>query len=184
MNTVGTKEINTKRLKLRQFCNEDIEAVFNNYGSDPKVNKYISFAPCASMEGAQGFIGMHINNYENDPDFYGWAVTLDGEVIGSIGLFNVDKDAESCELGYSIGSRWWGKGFATEAAKAVLNFAFSEICAHRIYASHHIDNAASGKVLEKIGMQYEGILRDGQKNFDGTFSDLKLYEVLSTDKRG
>lgn len=102
------------------------------------------------------------------------------KVIGSIGLFNVEKSGQ-CELGYSIGSAWWGYGYATEAAAAVLEFAFQKMQVHRVYASHHIENLASGKVLEKIGMHYEGTMGDAQKNQDGTNSDLKLYAVLSTD---
>ncbi len=125
---------------------------------------------------------MHLEQYAENPSFYGWAITLDNVVIGSIGLFNVDEDSEQCELGYSIGSKWWGCGYASEAAKAVIDFGFRQIEAHRIYASHHIENTASGRVLTKIGMKPEGILRDGQKNADGTFSDLKLYARICTDE--
>ena len=181
MEHVGTMEIETERLVLRRFRREDAEALYRNYGSDPPVHRYISYAPCQTKEGTEGFIEMHLENYEHDPDFYGWAITLDKEVIGTIGLFHLDPWADSCEVGYSLGSRWWGQGFATEALQAVLRFAFEKVGAHRIFASHHIENTASGKVLEKAGMQYEGTLRDEQKNPDGTYSDLKLYAVLSTD---
>ncbi len=181
MNAIGTTEIHTERLTLRRFRSDDVKAAYENYGSDPKVNTYISFAPCTTIESTEQFLAMHLEQYASNPSFYGWAVTLDDVVIGSIGLFNVDDDSQQCELGYSIGSKWWGKGFATEAASAVLQFGFSQMGAHRIYASHHIDNLASGKVLQKIGMLYEGTLRDGQKNPDGSFSDLKLYAKLCTD---
>ncbi len=182
MHAVGTQEINTARLKLRPFTMADAPAAYKNYGSDPAVSRYVSFVPCGSMEATEGFLAMHVEQYASDPSFYGWAVTLEGEVIGSIGLFNVDADAEQCELGYSIGSRWWNRGYVTEAAQAVLRYAFDRIGAHRVYASHHSDNTASGRVLTKIGMTYEGTLRDGQKNADGTFSDLKLYARLCTDE--
>ncbi|KIR03857.1 acetyltransferase, GNAT family [Lachnospiraceae bacterium TWA4] len=179
MKSVGTKEIKTKRLVLRPFRMDDAMQAYKNYGSDEKVNQYISFAPCFSLESTQKFIQMHLDQYESNPDFYGWAITLDDEVIGSIGLFNVE--GHQCELGYSLGSKWWGLGYATEAALAVKGYAFDEIKAHRMYASHHIDNLASGNVLQKIGMVYEGTLRDGQENPDGSYSDLKLYSVLSSD---
>ncbi len=183
MNHKGTIEIRTERLVLRKFTQNDFEDVFQNYGSDPLVNRYISYAPCAEIESAKGFIGMHLDQYEKNPSFYGWALTVDNEVIGSIGLFNVSDETDQAELGYSIGSRWWKKGYATEAAKAVIDFAFDTVGFHRIYASHHFENTASGHVLEKIGMQYEGTLRDGQKNADGTYADLKLYAVLKQDRR-
>lgn len=180
MRSIGTEAITTERLKLRRFQISDIDAVFKNYGSDIKVHRYISFAPCSTLKTTKEFIEMHLKQYDANPDFYGWAITLNEEVIGSIGLFNVEKSGQ-CELGYSIGSAWWGHGYATEAAKAILTFAFKKMQAHRVYASHHIDNISSGKVLEKIGMRYEGTMRDGQKNQDGTYSDLKLYAVLETD---
>lgn len=182
MNYTGTVEIKTKRLLLRKFTYDDVQAVYENYGRDPLVKRYVSYAPCADLESARGFIQMHMEQYENDPEFCGWAVTLDGEVIGSIGLFNIDKDADQAELGYSIGSKWWGQGYATEAAQAVLDYAFDTVGFHRIYASHHIENTASGRVLERIGMQLEGIMRDGQKNADGTYADLKLYAILQQDR--
>ncbi len=181
MQALGTQEIKTARLVLRQFRETDVQSVYENYGSDPLVNRYISFAPCANPDSAKRFIDMHVQQYAADPSFYGWAITLDDVVIGSIGLFDVDADSQQCELGYSIGSRWWNQGYASEAADAVLRYGFTKLHAHRIYASHHIENAASGKVLLKIGMREEGILRDGQRNADGTFSDLKLYAKLSTD---
>lgn len=181
MIAVGTEEIRTERLVLRRFRESDVQSVYDNYGSDPKVSEYISFVPCASLEGAKSFVSMHLEQYRDNPAFYGWAITVDDVVIGSIGLFNVDADVEQCELGYSIGSRWWGHGYATEAAAAVVAYAFDRMKAHRVYASHHIGNLASGRVLTKIGMKEEGILRDGQHNPDGTFSDLKLYAKLCTD---
>ncbi|MDO4621690.1 MAG: GNAT family protein [Eubacteriales bacterium] len=183
MNHTGTVEIKTEHLLLRRFAMTDVQSVYLNYGCDPLVNRYISFAPCAEMESAREFIRMHTEQYDRDPSFYGWAVTLNGEVIGSIGLFDIDEGAEQAELGYSIGSKWWGNGYATEASKAVIDHAFSEVGLHRIFASHHIDNTASGRVLEKAGMLYEGTMRDGQKNADGSFSDLKLYAILESDWR-
>ncbi len=180
MKHIGTQTITTQRLILRQFTLDDIDAVYKNYGSDEKVNRYISFAPCFSKESTQQFIQMHIKQYASNPAFYGWAITVHGEVIGSVGLFNVD-DADQCELGYSLGSRWWNQGYTTEAAQAVLDYAFHELNAHRVYASHHIDNIASEKVLQKIGMKYEGTMREAQKNADGTYSDLKLYAKIITD---
>jgi ribosomal-protein-alanine N-acetyltransferase len=102
-------------------------------------------------------------------------------VVGSIGLFDIDHGSDSCEIGYSLGSRWWGKGYATEAVMAVLDFAFGTMCAHRVQATYHPDNIASKKVLEKCGMKYEGIMRDAQKNPDGSFSDLVICARLSID---
>lgn len=182
MNHIGTKEIRTDRLLLRRFRLEDVNGVYNNYGSDPEVKRFISFAPCQTREGAQAFVQMHVDRYDTDPDFYGWAVVLEDEVIGSVGLFNVDNESDACEVGASLGSKWWGLGIATEAVSALIDFAFREMGAHRIYGAHHIDNTGSGKVMLKSGMKREGIMRGAQKNPDGSFSDLVLYAILSTDR--
>ncbi len=182
MNHIGTKEIKTDRLLLRRFRLDDVDAVYQNYGSDPEVNRFISFAPCKTRESTAAFIQMHVEKYDTDLDFYGWAVTLDGEVIGSVGLFNVDPAAESCEIGASLGSKWWGQGIITEAVSALINFAFDVIGMHRVYASHHKENLASGRVMMKNGMKREGTMREAQKNQDGSFSDLVLYAILSTDR--
>lgn len=106
---------------------------------------------------------------------------MDGMVIGAIGLFEIDFDARSCEIGYSLGSRWWGKGYGTEAALAVKDFAFKQMGIHRIQGTCHPENSASENILKKIGMQFEGIMREAQRNRDGTYSDLKLYAVLSDE---
>lgn len=156
MKSIGTRNIETERLVLRRFAENDISDVYENYGSDPLVNIYIDFAPCSTMEGADEFIKMHVSRYDKDLDFYGWAITLDGVVIGSIGLFDVCQEEESAEIGYSLGSRWWGKGFGSEAAKSVIDFAFDEIALKRVYGSHHPENIGSGKVMMKAGMKYEG----------------------------
>ena len=85
------------------------------------------------MNGGEQFLNMHLEKYANDMEFYAWAIVLNSEVIGSIGLYNVDNDNESVEIGYSLGSKWWGQGLTTEAANAVVNYAFN-IGFHRVYA--------------------------------------------------
>lgn len=182
MNHSGTQQIQTKRLCLRRFAAGDAPAVYAHYGSDPQVNRYVSWAPGRTPAGADTFVKTHLARYDTDPAFYGWAIALAGKVIGSIGLFNVNDAAQSAELGYSIGSTWWGKGLATEAASAVLTYAFNEVGFRRIFATYHVDNAASGRVLQKIGMHREGMIKDGQGDADGRCSDLILYGVLNAAK--
>ena len=175
----GTTNIQTERLLLRKFKLDDAEDIFENYGSDSKVHKFISWIPCDTEEKVQQFLNMHLEKYANDMEFYAWAIVLNSEVIGSIGLYNVDNDNESVEIGYSLGSKWWGQGLTTEAANAVVNYAFN-IGFHRVYATFHEDNTGSKRVLEKIGMKYEGKLIDGQKNRDNTFSNLDMYSIIRT----
>jgi ribosomal-protein-alanine N-acetyltransferase len=181
MKSLGTVEIETERLILRRFRSDDAGMFFENYGSDPLVTRYVSYTPCTTIGGTRQFIHNHTWSYLCTDNFYGWAIELDGELIGSISLFDLDPDSESAEIGYSLGSRWWNQGLATEAVRAVIRFAFGEVGLHRIQATCHPDNKASERVMQKNGMRFEGMMRDAQLNRDGTFSDLKLYAVLSTD---
>ena len=175
-------DISTDRLRLRRFRLTDAEQAYENFGRDPLVGRFVSFTPFDTLANSHDAVRHHVWEYDNNPDFYGWAITLGGEVIGSIGLFDIDHESETCELGYSLGSRWWGHGYATEAAGAVVDFAILRMFAHRVQASHHPDNIASKRVLEKIGMRFEGVMRGAQRNPDGTFSDLCLYARLSEDR--
>jgi len=91
------------------------------------------------------------------------------------------KNIRACEIGYSLGSKFWGQGITTEAATAVLDFLFCEVGFNRVTASHNEGNIASGKVLKKIGMSYEGTCREAALNKDGTLEDLILYAILKGD---
>ena len=179
----GTKILKTNRLTLRPFKEEDYEEVYENYGSDKEVHKYISWIPCDSLDKSKEFIKFNVSQYSENPKHYSRAVIYEYMIVGSVGLFNVE-DNDSAELGYSLGSNWWNKGIITEAVRAVLNYAFKEVGFHRIYASCHEENVGSKRVMEKIGMSFEGKLRDGQKNIDGSYSNLELYSILENEFKG
>ncbi|WP_323735741.1 GNAT family protein [Methanosphaera sp. ISO3-F5] len=181
MEKIGTQEIKTKRLTLRQFKKEDTTEVYQNYGSDKKITKYISWIPCNTPEKCEKFIEYNIKEYQDNPLHYSWTITYNNQIVGSIAIFNVDENNNSGELGYSLGSQWWKKGIMTEAAKAVLDYAFNKAKFNRIYASCHEDNTASKKVMKKLDMIYEGKLREGQKNTDNTYSNLDLYSILKKE---
>lgn len=181
MNEIGTQIIKTERLILRPFKIEDIDDVYKNYGSDPKITRYISWVPCDTKEKCEGFINFNLKEYETNPMFFSWVITMDDTIIGSISIFNVNNDNDSGELGYSLGSKWWGNGIITEATKAVIDYAFNKVEFNRIYGSCHEENIGSKKVMEKMGMSFEGILRDGQRNLDNTYSNLLLYSILNRE---
>lgn len=181
MNHLGTQTITTNRLTLRRWQTGDAGQLYANYGSDPRVQEYITWFPCATPELCEQFIEMNIQSYAEKPDSYAWAIVYEGELIGSIGAFNIDDNMRSCELGYSIGSRFWGRGIVTEAAQAVLDYLLGPAGFHRVFATYHEENAGSGRVMEKIGMRYEGRLRGATKSKDGSWADLLCYARLSTD---
>lgn len=107
-----------------------------------------------------------------------WAVILKEKdlLIGSIGLILI-KEFEQAELGYWIGKPYWNNGYASEAAAAVIEFGFKDLDLHRIHAHHLCRNPASGKVLQKIGMQHEGCLRHHIRKW-GKFEDIEMFGIL------
>ncbi|WP_082423310.1 GNAT family N-acetyltransferase [Paenibacillus dakarensis] len=97
---------------------------------------------------------------------------------GSIHFLDISNQSLRCELGYYIGSKWWGKGIVTEASKEVSRFAFEKLGMNKIMAWHHSKNVASGKVLINLGMILEGVLRRDTKLKNGEFSDVNTYGLL------
>ena len=113
-----------------------------------------------------------------------FAITLrdSGEFCGGVGL-RLELNYHRAELGYWLGVPYWGRGYATAAAQAMVRYGFETLGLRRIYASHFPQNRASGRVLEKIGMRYEGRLRDHICKW-GEFHDLEMYGMLSSDHAG
>jgi len=113
-----------------------------------------------------------------------FAITLreGGQLSGGVGL-RIDHAHHNAELGYWLGVPYWGQGYATEAAAAVVGYGFDTLGLHRIYASHFAHNLASGRVLQKVGMRREGCLH-GHVYKGEKFYDLELYGMLSSDRRG
>ena len=103
----------------------------------------------------------------------------DGRLCGGIGL-HPDNEHKRAELGYWIGMPFWGNGYATEAARAVVGYGFDNFDLNRIFAAHFAGNNASGKVLRKIGMRYEGCMRQAIIKRD-RFIDLERYAILRSD---
>ena len=97
-----------------------------------------------------------------------------------LGKFLIDKQNNSAELGYWIGKPYWNSGYATEASRAVLKYGFEVLGLNRIHASHFRRNPASGRIMEKIGMKYEGCLRQHFKKW-GKFEDLETYGILRSE---
>ena len=109
----------------------------------------------------------------------GIALRTDGTTIGNIGLmFNLPHD--NAEMGYWIGKPYWNQGYGTEAAGAVIRYAFEELGLNRVYATHFTRNPASGRILQKIGMIHEGRLRQQVKKWDA-YEDLDHYGILKSE---
>lgn len=174
----GTIRLETDRLILRQFKIEDAENVFNNWASDDEVTKYLTWPTHSSVEMSRSYMEFCINGY-NEKNVYQWGMELKNshELIGNISVVKIIDEIDSVELGWVIGRKWWGNGYTAEAAKRLLEFFFTEVGANRICAGHDVNNPNSGRVMQKIGMKYEGTLRQSGKNNQGIV-DMANYSVL------
>ena len=177
----GTVRLETERLSLRKFTEEDAEAVFINWASDDEVTKFLTWPTHTSVEGSKGYINFCLDSYKNE-ESYQWGIELKetGELFGNISVVKVNEDLDAVELGYVIGRRFWGNGYMAEAVKAVIAFLFGEVGANRIAARHDTNNPNSGKVMKKAGMKYEGTLRQNARNNQGIV-DCSVYSILKEE---
>lgn len=175
----GTVTLETERLILRKFTENDAEAVFRNWASDDEVTKYLTWQTHKSVKDSAGYMDFCLETYKKDSS-YQWGIELKetGELFGNISVVKMDEDLNAVELGYAIGRRFWGNGYAAEAVKAVIAFLFEEVGVNRIAARHDTNNPNSGKVMRKAGMEYEGTLRRGGRNNQGIV-DCAIYSVLN-----
>lgn len=128
---------------------------------------------------ATDYISAMISADENET--FAFAITIDSKVIGSIGIFrqgNIHR--QTAELGYYIAEEYWGKGIMTEAVKQICSYVFDKSDIIRIYAEPFAYNAASCRVLEKAGFQYEGTLRSNAVK-NGEVVDMKMYSLLKKE---
>jgi len=147
-------EVETARLRLRMFVAEDADEL-SPITCDPEVMRYIATGLPISREETIQNLNSIINGF-NRRGFGRWAVTLKetGRLIGYCGLTLLDE-AVGVELVYLFGKAYWGKGIASEAARASLRYAFGELQLERVVALTKPDNARSRRVLEGIGMRFQ-----------------------------
>ena len=101
-------------------------------------------------------------------------------LVGAVGLTGIDRSHGRAGLGFWVAKSCWGRGYATEAARAVIEYGFSTLGLHRIYATHFSRNPASGRVMEKCGMVHEAHLRGHAKKW-GAFEDVEVWGILNGD---
>ncbi len=171
MSTQPTLE--TPRLKLRPYTEADIPELLPLIGTREVAATTLRIAHPYTEQDAKAFLEL-----AKDPDKLWLAITLrsDGRQIGGVGL-RVEKQHQHAELGYWLGVPFWGHGYATEAAADILRYGFETLALHRIFASHFKHNQASGRILKKIGMKYEGCHREHLLKWD-RFVDSELYGML------
>lgn len=178
----GTKTLETARLILRRAQLSDVQAMFDNWASDPEVTKYLTWPTHECVDISRQVLESWIGQYGSN-EFYQWIITLKGEdqPIGSISVVSLDNRVEKAEIGYCIGSAWWHRGFTSEAMRAVIDYLFDEVGMNRIEARHDPRNPHSGGVMRKCGMQYEGTARAADRNNQG-ICDACHYAILASER--
>lgn len=181
----GTKTIETERLILRRFTEDDAEDMYRNWASDPLVTRYMSWALHENVDITHRIISGWVKQYPSE-EFYQWVITMKyGEdayaAIGSIALVPVNIKDSSGVIGYALSRKYWGHGLMTEALGGVLGYLFDEVGFERLTAVHHIQNTASGRVMEKNGMKYTGFLDHIHRNGAGELVDAKEYTIFRSD---
>ncbi|MDE6274664.1 MAG: GNAT family N-acetyltransferase [Clostridiales bacterium] len=177
----GSQVIQTERLTLRPFRVSDAEEMFCGWANDGEVTRFLTWTPHGSIEETRAFLLASEEGYKR-ADYYHWALEYEGGAIGDICVSSVDTHSQSGMLGYCMAKKFWGQGFMTETLKAVLKFCFEEVGFHRIYSVHSAQNPASGRVMEKCGLKYEGTLRDGFKlHSTGEWTDIDVRAILKED---
>lgn len=168
--------LTTERLILRQFRPRDAKDV-QRLASDRRVAAG-TFLPHPYVDGmAEQWIDKQQRDYEDGKALHlAIVLAVNNVLVGSIGL-EIAVTHQHARLGYWLGVPYWNHGYCTEAVRAVLGYGFRQLNLHRIYAPHFLSNAASGRVLQKSGMTYEGRMREHYVRF-GQFVDVELYGML------
>ena len=188
-----TTELLTKRLLLRRFRESDWRAL-HAILADEKVTRYIP-AGASGGEETREWVRFLVHAHRAQPPRYDFAVELrppgggsegadsaESGLIGSCWLTARHDESRQGELGYIFAHSHWGRGYATEAARAVLRYGFTELDLHRIYATCRPANIASWRVMEKLGMRREGHLVE-HRWMKERWQDSYLYAILDHEWR-
>jgi Acetyltransferases, including N-acetylases of ribosomal proteins len=172
--------IETERLRLRAITLEDLPWL-RELRTDAEVQEYIK-RPKESMERTKEVLGQMIDNVTNN-EAIAWVITIKttGAVVGTIGLWQIDKYHHKGEIGYMSFKRYWNKGIISEALKPVVDYGFRVMKLHRIEGEIEPGNIASGKVLEKLGFEREAYYKEDYY-FEGKFFDSARYGLITPYK--
>jgi len=152
--------LETERLVLRELKKSDVSDVYE-YSANPKTSEYLLWEVHRSPEYTKEFVDYVISKYKSG-EYNDWALVYkhDNKMIGTCGFTKIDQENNVAEIGYVINPNYWNMGIATEAAEAVIEFAFNKMAMNRVEAKFMYGNDASLSVMKKLGMKFEGYHRD------------------------
>ena len=172
--------IRTQRLLLRPLCRDDLPRL-QGYATRPEFYRYLPI-PVQTSETVAAYLEQQTAAPVGDKK--SWVFGIEpheiGYLVGTVRISIVSVENRTADIGYALNSQFYGRGYATEAARAVLQFGFRELNLHRIWATADVHNEASCRVLERIGMKREGLLRK-DKLVRGAWRDSQLYAILEED---
>jgi ribosomal-protein-alanine N-acetyltransferase len=166
----------TKRLLLRNITMDDATDYFD-FASDPQVSVFTTWDTHQTIAESQDFIHKVLGKYETKSAYH-WGIIdkSTGKLIGRTGFIRWDADHQKTE----ISSRYWNQGVITEATKNIIKYGFEKLDLNRIEGRCNHNNVGSGRVMEKLGMKFEGTLRE-QMKIKGEFVDQRMYAILNKD---
>lgn len=173
--------IETERLILRPFESGDAAEVERLAGSYEVALNTLSIPHPYPAGAAAEWIAESTKTFEEGGKMINFAIIVreTGELAGSIGLV-LRPEHDMAEIGYWIGVPHWNRGYATEAARAIVDYGFRERNLNRIYAGHFVRNPSSGRVMQKLGMEFEGRQRQSIKKWDD-YVDVDYYAILRSE---
>ncbi len=174
-------ERRTARLQLRDFREDDWPAVLA-YQSNPLYLRYYAWTG-RTPEAVQAFVQRFVDQPSQHPRTrFQLAIVLPatGQLIGNCGIRQEAPGSREAEIGYELDPEYWGRGYATEAAREMLAFGFTELGLHRVSSWCVAVNTASAHVLEKLGLRLEGRVRE-KEYYKGRWWDILLYGILKQE---
>lgn len=172
-------ELTSQRLRLRPLTEQDAPAI-QRMASDPKIAATTLAVPHPYPDGAAArWIAGHDALLRSGHPVFGIATRDTDELVGTISL-RCHPVHLRAELGYWVGVAYWGNGYATEAVRTIVDWGFETFGLERVYAQHLAGNEASGRVMQKAGLRYEGTLRHCVRK-NGTHYDTPMYAILRAD---
>ncbi|WP_102262935.1 GNAT family N-acetyltransferase [Mesobacillus jeotgali] len=173
-------QLETERLVLREISLEDIDDI-HIYASNPEVSKYVFWGAHETRAATEEYVKMILALYE-EGKIAPWGIHFkdDNKLIGTVDFVSWQPQHKTAEIGYALSMDYWGRGIATEAVKELIKFGMSEMELVRIQAKALVANKGSERVMEKAGMNFEGILRKFIF-MKGAHYDVKMYSIIKED---
>ncbi|KGA98602.1 GCN5 family N-acetyltransferase [Alkalihalobacillus alcalophilus ATCC 27647 = CGMCC 1.3604] len=172
--------LETERLILRKITLDDIQDMYD-YCSKGEVSTYVTWETHKTLADTKEFVEFVLTQYEkNKIGLWGIVFKANGKLIGTIDFVSWQVKHRIAELGYVISPDYWGQGITTEAANELIKFGFHQMELIRIQARCFVENKGSERVMEKIGMSFEGTIRKGML-VKGKHADIKMYSILKEE---